>query len=242
MRPHLLIPIYDHGDTIATVVRSLEPYALPCLIVDDGSAAATRDELDRLARAYDWVAVHHCAANRGKGAALRLGFQLAAERGASHVIHLDADGQHDAADIPRFLAAMRDAPSALVLGEPIFDASAPRYRLYSRQLSRVIVWACTLSLAIRDPLCGFRGVPLAAALAVLARDPIGDHMELEPGLAVLLYWHGVPVVNVPTRVVYRPDGLSHFDGVRDTLRMARLYARLLVGMLPRAPRLLRRAV
>ncbi len=241
MRPHLLIPIYDHGETIGEVVRSLERFALPCLIVDDGSGAATRAELEGLARDLDWVSVHRQPVNRGKGAALRLGFQLAAQRGATHVIHLDADGQHDLADIPRFLAAMRAAPRALVLGAPLFDASAPRFRLYSRQLSRAIVWLCTLSFAVRDPLCGFRGVPLGAALAVLARDPIGDHMELEPGLAVLLCWEGLPIVNLPTRVVYRPGGLSHFDAVRDTLRMARLYARLLAGMITRAPRLLQRS-
>jgi glycosyltransferase involved in cell wall biosynthesis len=241
MRPHLLIPIYDHGETIGEVIRALQRFALPCLIVDDGSAAKTRAVLDEIEREHDWVTVHHCPQNRGKGAALRLGFELAARRGATHVVHLDADGQHDAADVPRFVAAMRADPRALVLGEPIFDASAPRYRLYSRQLSRFIIWLCTLSLAIRDPLCGFRGVPLAAALAALARDPIGDHMELEPGLTVLLYWAGVPIVNIPTRVVYRAGGLSHFDAVRDTLRMARLYARLLVRMVPRAPRLLWRS-
>jgi len=242
MRPHLLIPIYDHGATIADVVRSLARFDLPCLIIDDGSGEATRAVLDQVEREHDWVTVHHCPANRGKGAALRLGFSLAAQRGASHVIHLDADGQHDVDDIPRFLEMMRADPRALVLGEPIFDSSAPRFRLYARQLSRGIVWLCTLSFAIRDPLCGFRGVPLAAALAVLARDPIGDRMELEPGLTVLLYWEGLPVVNVPTRIVYRPGGLSHFDALRDTGRMACLYARLLARMVPRAPRLLRRAV
>jgi glycosyltransferase involved in cell wall biosynthesis len=237
VRPHLVIPILNHGDTISAVVRSLAPYDLPCLIVDDGSDARTGAILDRLAAELDWVSVHHEPRNRGKGAALRLGFRLAAEQGASHVIHLDADGQHDVSDVPRFVSAMRDDPEALVLGVPVFDQSVPRFRLYSRQLSRLIVWGCTLSFAIRDPLCGFRGIPLGTTLRILEDDPIGDHMEFEPGLTVRLHWQGVPIISIPTRVTYYAGGLSHFDAVRDTLRMARLYARLgleSIGRLPAA--------
>ncbi len=236
--PWILIPIYDHGETIAGVVEDLAGVGLPCLIVDDGSGACTAQVLAELERRYEWLRVERFAVNRGKGVALREGFRLARASGASHVIHLDADGQHEIADVARFVSAIRQDPRALVLGKPIFDESVPASRLYGRQLSRAIVWLCTLSFAIDDPLCGFRAIPLESTLEVLATEALGDRMEFEPGLTVILYWAGVPVRNLPTKVRYHEGGVSHFDATRDTVRMARLYARLLLRTLPRVPRLL----
>src|SRR5262249_2478311 len=160
--------------------------------------------------------------------------------GASHVIQLDADGQHESADVPRFLDAMAKNPEALVLGAPIFDASVPRSRLYGRQISRALVWLFTLSFEIRDPLCGFRGVPLAPALRLFERARLGERMDFDPEFAVRLYWDGLDVVTVPTRVRYPEGGLSHFDVVWDDLRLARLYLGLAAGTALRAPQLLAR--
>ncbi len=227
IRPWILIPIYEHGATIGGIVGELAGFGLPCLIVDDGSSAPTRAVLDDLAATHDWVRLERLPSNRGKGAALRHGFRLARAAGATHVIHLDADGQHDIGDVPRFVAAIGDDPDALILGKPIFDESVPASRLYGRQFSRWSVWLCTRSFAIDDPLCGFRAVPLDATLAAIENENLGDRMQFEPGLAVVCHWVGMPIRNLPTRVRYVPGGLSHFDAVRDTLRMARLYTRLL---------------
>jgi glycosyltransferase involved in cell wall biosynthesis len=227
MKATLLIPIYNHGATIGEVLAGLGGLGLPAIVVDDGSDPATRQALVRLAEELPWVEIHRLPENRGRGAALREGYALAAERGFSHALQLDADGQHDPADAPRFLDAARRHPHALVLGAPLFDASAPRSRIYGRQLSRVIVWAETWSLAVTDPLCGFRCVPLEPTLRVMRRVGLGDRMEFDPELVVRLVWEGVPVVNVPTRVRYFPDGLSHFDFVGDNARLAWTYLRLL---------------
>ena len=240
MKACLLIPIYQHRRTIRGVVEALEKYGLPCIIVDDGSDLETRAVLEEVAGSHAWVHVHHCPANRGKGAALRTGYRLAFERGFSHAIQLDADAQHDPADVPRFLEASRQNSGALVLGDPRFDESAPRLRIWSRQLSRGLVWLATLSFSIRDPLCGYRSIPLEPTLRLLDRVPTGDHMEFEPELAVRLLWSGVPVVNVATPIVYRVGGESHFDLLRDYPRLAWLYLRLVAGMLPRARHLLGR--
>jgi hypothetical protein len=97
-----------------------------------------------------------------------------------------------------------------------------------------------LSFAIRDPLCGFRCFPLEPTLALLAERALGDHMEFDPEIAVRLAWRGLAVVNVPIPVVYRAGGLSHFKNVADTLRIAAAHARLVAGMLPRAPWLMAR--
>ncbi len=235
----LLIPIYDHGEAIRRVVTSLQSFALPLLIVDDASHAPTRLTLDEIAREHAWVTVARREQNGGKGAALKTGYKLAYEKGFSHAIQLDADGQHSAPDVPRILSALRAHPHALVLGAPIFDDSIPKTRLYGRQLSRAMVWLTTLSFVVEDPLCGFRGIPLAETVALLADTRTGDHMEFDPELCVRLVWRGTQVLNVPTRVAYNPQGLSHFDNLQDNLRLTALYTRLLLGTLPRIPQLLR---
>jgi glycosyltransferase involved in cell wall biosynthesis len=232
MKPCLLIPIFDHKDEIGDVVASLAFAELPCLIVDDGSGAATRAVLADLAKRYPWIEVHRRPHNGGRGAALKTGYRLAYAQGFSHALHLDADGQHDARDVPAFLAAMAEAPDALVLGAPIFDESAPKARLYGRQLSRGMVWLTTWSFAVTDPLCGFRGIPLAAAVAWLDRHASGDHMEFDPELVIGLQRAGVPIRNVPTHVVYRRGGLSHFDNLRDNARLTALYTRSLASLVP----------
>jgi glycosyltransferase involved in cell wall biosynthesis len=234
----VLIPDYDHRDEIEGVVDAIAFAGLPCLIVDDGSGAETREVLDAIASRRAWVEVHHRARNGGRGAALKTGYRLAHERGFTHAVQLDADAQHDASDLPRFLAAMERDPDALVLGAPVFDATAPRSRLWGRQLSRAMVWLATLSFDVDDPLCGFRGIPLAPTLAVLDALRTGDHMDFDPQLVILLHRAGVPVRNLPTRVVYRRGGLSHFDVVRDNARLSAVYARSLAGMLARLPRAL----
>ena len=238
MKPCLLIPCYDHGAPLRGVLESLAGYAIPCLVVDDGSGPETRAQLAQLEREFDFVRLHSLAENGGKGAALKAGYALAAELGFTHALQLDADGQHEAEAVPRMLEAMQKDPGALVLGEPVFDESAPSSRIWARQLSRGAVWLATLSFAIRDPLCGMRGVPLGPALRVLARGKLGARMEFEPEFAARCVFEGIPIVNVPVRVIYVPGGISHFDVGRDFPVMGATYARLWLAMLRRAPALL----
>lgn len=240
MKPCLLIPIYDHKDQIRAVLDSLARFGLDCIVIDDGSGIETRMVLDAAEKDYRWLEVYHRDFNGGRGAALVSGYRLATKRGFSHAIQLDADGQHDAKDVPRFIEAIATNPDALVLGAPIFDETVPKGRLYGRQLSRFMVWLTTLSMDVSDPLCGFRGIPLAATLDLLGRVEMGHHMEFDPQLIIQLQWRGVPVINLPTKVVYDREGLSHFDFVRDNLRLIGVYIRALGGMLLRSPRLLMR--
>ncbi|MCH8083183.1 MAG: glycosyltransferase family 2 protein [Myxococcales bacterium] len=240
MKPCLLIPIYDHKDQIRAVLDSLAGLGLDCIVIDDGSGIETRMVLDAAEKDYRWLEVYHRDFNGGRGAALVSGYRLATKRGFSHAIQLDADGQHDAKDVPRFIEAIATNPDALVLGAPIFDETVPKGRLYGRQLSRFMVWLTTLSMDVSDPLCGFRGIPLAVTLDLLGRVKMGRHMEFDPQLIIQLRWRGVPVINLPTKVVYNSEGLSHFDFVRDNLRLIGVYVRALGGMLLRSPQLLMR--
>jgi glycosyltransferase involved in cell wall biosynthesis len=240
VNPCLLIAIYNNSGTIAAVVEALAPLKLSCLIVDDGSDEETRMVLDGLAAAFPWVRVERRSRNGGRGAALRTGYRLAVRLGFTHAIQIDADGQHAAGDVPVFLEASRCHPDALVLGIPIFDRDTPRGRRYGDWISRFWVWLETCSLAIRDPLCGFRCVPLEATSRLLERVRCGDHMDFDPEIAVRLVWEGVPVVSVPTRIRYPADGISHFHMFRDNVRISWLHTRLFLGMFPRSPRLLAR--
>lgn len=240
MKPCLLIPVYEHGAEVGEVLKGLAPTGLRCLVVDDGSGEPTRAALDELASANPWIELYRRTENGGRGAALRDGYRLAGRLGFTHVLQLDADGQHDPRDVARLLEAARAHPDALVLGRPIFDASAPALRLHARKLSQGLVWLETLSFAIRDPLCGFRCFPLRTTLRLIDRTPMGDRMDFDPEIAVRLHWAGLRIVSVPTRVVYREGGVSHYDVVFDTWLIARAHARLVAGMLVRAPLLLGR--
>jgi glycosyltransferase involved in cell wall biosynthesis len=232
----VLIPIFDHGETIGGVLQGLAPLGLPCLVVDDGSGRETTETLAALAARLPWVHVERLPVNRGRGAALRHGYRAAAARGFSHAVQLDADGQHDPAQVVALLDAAERHPEALILGEPRFDATAPRSRLYGRRLSQLIVWGYTGSFAVHDPLCGFRCFPLAATLRVLDRYRFGDRMEFDPEIVVRLAWEGLRIINVPVAVRYFAGGRSHFRLVRDNALIATTYARLFFARLTRGRR------
>lgn len=242
MTPCVLIAIYDHAATIEAVIDSLVPLGLPILVVDDGSHAATQCALERARSRHEAVSVLRHPHNQGRGAALQTGYREAARRGFTHALQLDADAQHDVADAPRFLSAAARDPSAIVLGARVVDPTAPRARRWGRWVSIIWVWIETCSLAVRDPLCGYRCMPLGATLAVLDQAACGKHMEFDPEIVVRLVWSGAPVINIPTHVRYYENGISHFDVWRDNLRMIGTHTRLVVSLLPRLPGLLARRV
>jgi len=227
MRVCALVPTYDNPRTLEGVVRDVAPHVERVIVVDDGSgpeAKAVARELAALSLAH----VVYRDRNGGKGAAVKTGLAEAARLGFTHALQIDADAQHDASAAPRLLAAARGEPRALVLGQPVFDASAPRGRRLARLLSVFFCAVETLSGRIGDPLCGFRVYPVADAVAARAR---GDAMDFDPEIAVRLAWRGLPVLHVPTRVRYvaRQDGgVSHYRLLRDTLLISWMHTRLCV--------------
>jgi glycosyltransferase involved in cell wall biosynthesis len=237
--PCIIIPIYNHQATIAGVLDQVALFGLPCIVVDDGSDVATRHVLEEQEKHCPWVEVLHRPQNGGKGEAVKTGLRRADELGYSHALQIDADGQHETRDIPRFLAAAEACPQALVLGKPAFGEDAPMSRRVGRRISQVLVWVETLSLAIGDPLTGFRVYPVRTVAALLQQQRLGSRMDFDPEIAVRLYWRGVPIRNVVTAVIYPQNGSSHFRVVQDNVRLSWLYTRLFFGMLWRVPCLLR---
>ncbi len=227
-----LVPTFDNPLTVRPVVERVRAHVADVIVVDDGSADPGREAADSLAR--DGLAlVRRRPRNGGKGAAVKDGLRLAAELGFTHCLQIDADGQHDTDDIPRLMDAARARPDALVLGQPVFDTSAPSLRRRARLISRFLTDIQTGKRVIQDPLCGFRVYPVGAAIGAKAR---GDHMDFDIEIAVRMIWHGCPVVNVPTRVRYltaAEGGVSHFRMIRDNVLISWAHTRLCTGALAR---------
>jgi predicted LPLAT superfamily acyltransferase len=242
IQPCLLIPIYNHWRSIRATVERLVVYGLPIFVVDDGSDGQTQETLAALAADCALVRLFRLPRNAGKGAAVMRGMREARQAGFTHALQIDADGQHATADVPRFLAAAAASPSALVCGRPIYDDSIPKGRLYGRYITHFWVGVETLSLSVSDSMCGFRLYPLAPTCALIDRVRIPTRMDFDTDIYVRLIWAGLPSVNVDTRVTYPPDGLSHFNMLRDNLRISLMHTRLTLGMLPRLPQLLWRKI
>ncbi|WP_421213757.1 glycosyltransferase family 2 protein [Aeromonas dhakensis] len=231
MNPCLLIPCYNHAGPLAAVLARLAEFKLPCLLVDDGSEPVAAAALDALAAQYPWVSLLRHPHNQGKGGAVMTGLRRAHELGFSHALQVDADGQHDLADLPALLAEARQHPAALVSGRPLYDDSVPKGRLYGRYITHVWVWIETLSFAIKDSMCGFRVYPLASTCALLERVALGRRMDFDTEVMVRLHWAGVPMRFVPTRVIYPVDGRSHFRLFRDNLDISWMHTRLVCRLL-----------
>lgn len=243
MNACIVIPVYNHGATIANVLAQLEPFGLPVILVDDGSDADTARTLQQLTNNHPTrITLYTRTENGGKGAAVMDGLRQAQRLGFSHALQIDADGQHHSADLPRFLDVAQRNPEALITGTPQYDDSVPKGRLYGRYLTHVWVWINTLSLDIRDSMCGFRVYPLAATLAIIDHVALGKRMEFDCEILVRLHWQGTPIINLPTAVQYPENGLSHFRLLKDNLLISQMHARLFFGMLVRLPWILQRRI
>lgn len=235
--PSLVVPVYNHGATVGAVVSALAVHQLPIYLVDDGSDSQTAIELDRIAAAQPLVHLIRRPVNGGKGAAVMSGFRAAASDGCTHALQVDADGQHALTDVSRFLAAALEQQQRIICGVPQYDETVPRGRLYGRYATHVWVWIETLSLDIKDSMCGFRVYPLEPVMDLIDGVALGKRMDFDIEILVRLHWRGIRPVSLATRVTYPADGISHFRAWRDNLAISWLHTRLAVGMLLRLPTL-----
>lgn len=241
LRLGAVIPVYNHGSPVVGVVAALRAHGLPVLLVDDASEPGCAAVLDLLASQPD-VCLERLRVNQGKGGAVMAGLRRARQLGWTHALQIDADGQHNTHDVPAFVAAAVAEPAQLICGCPIYDDSVPRARLYGRYATHIWVWINTLSFAVRDSMCGFRIYPLAQVLHCVEGRHIGRRMDFDTEIAVRLVWSGMRVTNLPTRVRYPEDGVSHFRVWQDNVLISAMHTRLFFGMLCRAPLLLWRKV
>jgi glycosyltransferase involved in cell wall biosynthesis len=230
-RTHLvLIPSYNPGRVVYDTVRGARAHWDPVWVVVDGSTDGTAEGLRDLAATDAGLRVVVLPRNAGKGAAVLQGIRAAAAEGYTHALTMDSDGQHPPAAIPEFMARSKAEPRAMVLGVPVFDASAPALRVKGRRVSNGFAKLETAG-AIGDSLFGFRVYPIADLAAVMRWQPWMRRFDFDPEAAVRLAWRGVPAVNVPAAVRYlKPEegGISHFNYWRDNVLLTWMHTRLLL--------------
>lgn len=235
----VIVPSYNAGPKLYDTVRDARRAWTPVWVVVDGSTDDSLARLRRMAEADPGLRVLSLPANSGKGAAVLHGIKAAQAQGFTHALTMDADGQHPADLIATFMKASVAEPRAVILGQPVFDASAPAIRLRGRRIANWWTDLETGKGTIGDSLFGFRVYPIADLMAVMAASPGMRRFDFDPEAAVRLAWRGLPVVNIPAPCRYfRPEegGVSHFNYLRDNVLLFGMHARLVFGALARALR------
>jgi glycosyltransferase involved in cell wall biosynthesis len=230
-----IVPTYRHATQVARLCVRLREHCSTVFVIDDGNVEPVRSTLAALHTPADGVEVLRLDANSGKGAAVQAGFREAIRRGFTHAVQIDADGQHDVADLPRFLDAARARPQALICGQAVYDDSVPKARRIGRHVTHFWVWVETLSFDIADSMCGFRVYPLAAVEPILRAGGVGRGMDFDTEIAVRLHWRGTPVVNMPTKVIYPDENVSNFRMLSDNVRISLMHSRLALQTPVRVP-------
>jgi len=243
-KTHLvLIPSYNPGSRVSATVRAALECWGPVWVVIDGSTDDSPARLAALRGEEPSLEIIVLATNRGKGAAVLEGLERAAAAGYTHALTMDSDGQHPAAHIEELMRVSQANPAAMVLGCPVFDASAPRLRVRGRKISNWWVNLETLWAGIGDSLYGFRVYPIAPLISVMRHQPWMRRFDFDAEAVVRLSWRGVAAINVAAPVRYfRADegGVSHFNYWRDNVLLTWMHARLFGEFLLRLPVLLAR--
>jgi glycosyltransferase involved in cell wall biosynthesis len=245
-RTHVvLIPSYNPGRKVFETVRAAREQWEPVWVIVDGSTDGTAAGLQEIALGDPGLRVLVRAKNGGKGSAVLDGLTEASAQGFTHVLTMDSDGQHPPERIAAFMADSMAHPEAMVLGEPVFDASAPSIRVKGRKISNWWANLETLWSGIHDSLFGFRVYPIAPLLRLMRSSLWMRRFDFDVEAVVRLSWAGVPARNLPAQVRYftpAEGGVSHFHYGRDNVLLSSMHARLFAGFLVRLPFLLVRRV
>ena len=223
-KPIIAIPFYNHLDLFKSVAQKLEKYASFVVLVNDGSSVDETNGIKEVCQKYGFMYLE-LQKNQGKGGAVIRALQYANEHGYSHLLQVDADGQHNYDDIEKFLSISRDNPECLICGSPIYDATAPKSRLYGRKITKFWVFVETGGADIDDTMCGFRVYPVLSTSKIL---PIlyFKRMGFDIEILVKSFLNGTKIINVPTKVIYPETGISHFKGFKDNFEISLMHTTL----------------
>lgn len=251
MRTHLsdthlvLIPCFNPGPNVVNVVLHARAQWAPVWVVVDGSSDGSTALLQELAGQHNGIEIFVQTVNSGKGSAVFLGITEALKRGYTHALTMDADGQHPADLIPKFMAHSVAAPKDLVLGKPIFDSNAPALRVNGRKVSNGWANLETLWAGIGDSLYGFRIYPMRELHKVMSQNHWMRRFDFDPEAAVRLCWEGLKPFNIDAPVKYlstEQGGVSHFKYLRDNILLTWMHTRLFLEFLVRLPQLIARRI
>jgi glycosyltransferase involved in cell wall biosynthesis len=234
----VVIPSYNPGPKVMATVRDALALWSPVWVVIDGSTDDSAEQLLGVVASQPDLKVFVLPKNRGKGSAVLFGLREARTQGFTHALTMDSDGQHPAERIRAFMQASQADPDAMVLGRPVFDASAPSLRVKGRQISNWWANLETLWAGIGDSLYGFRVYPIEPLIGVMRRQPWMRRFDFDVEAVVRLCWRGVRPINLPAPVRYfRPEegGVSHFNYWRDNVLLTWMHFRLFWGFVVRLP-------
>lgn len=231
----VVIPCYNHGTLIEPVIKRVLEYGLTCIVVDDGSSQGSVTALKELQSRYEGIYVLYHLQNSGKGGAVLSGLRLANELGFSHILQVDADGQHNLDDLPKFFALNAKYPKAVISGSPIFSEDAPKGRVYGRRITNFWVMVETLSTGIKESMCGYRIYPIKQLMALYDRDVLPRAMDFDISAIVQLYWDGLDILFVDTKVRYLINGHSNFRMVHDNVKISLMHTGLVFNTLLHLP-------
>lgn len=234
----LAIPHFNHYQSFEAFLPKLVRLEYACTVVDDGSDIDQLQKLEALLSKHPEITLLKHGYNRGKGAAILTAANHARQAGHTHIIQIDADGQHNTDDIEKLIAHSEINPNKIVSGAPYFEASAPKARVYGRKVTNFWVAIETLSFDIKDSLCGFRVYPLREFEIVFDNYHIGKRMTFDTDVLVKSHWQGIKTDFIDTKVIYIENNVSHFHYLRDNLLLIKLHTRLMLGMLVRLPKII----
>ena len=234
----VIVPSYNTGPKVYETVAAARAAWNPVWVVVDGSDDGSAQGLQAMAAADPGLQVRVLPRNGGKGASVLHGLRAAQAAGFSHALTMDSDGQHPAELIPAFMAASAARPEAMILGRPVFDASAPLLRVRGRRISNWWTNLETLGAGVADSLYGFRVYPVVALVAVMERQLWMRRFDFDTEAVVRLAWRGVKPINIDAPVRYlsaEEGGVSHFRYGRDNVLLTWMHARLMLEFVLRLP-------
>jgi glycosyltransferase involved in cell wall biosynthesis len=240
-KTHLvLIPSYNPGAKVVDAVSGALAQWAPVWVVVDGSTDGSVQALQQLAQGRQDLEILVLPSNCGKGAAVLAGVRSALARGYTHALTMDSDGQHPPGCIPQFMQLSAENPDCMVLGNPLFDASAPSLRVKGRKISNWWANLETLWAGIDDSLFGFRVYPLRPLAQVMGSQRWMRRFDFDVEAVVRLCWRGIRPLNLKAPVRYfspQEGGVSHFHYWRDNALLTWMHFRLFFGLLLRLPML-----
>jgi len=219
----VLIPTFNNERTLGNVVRSVQEYSQDIIVVNDGSTDSTAELLQQ----FQQISLISYIPNKGKGYALRKGFQRAIELGYDYVITIDSDGQHFPEDLPKFLYALQDHPAAIIMGvRNMEQAGIPGKSSFGHKFSNFWFWVET-GIKMNDTQSGYRLYPVRL---LSNTNFITRKFEFEIEVMVRSVWKGVAMAEVPVKIFYaqKEDRVSHFRPFRDFTRITILNTVLVV--------------
>jgi glycosyltransferase involved in cell wall biosynthesis len=229
----ILIPSYNTGRLLsATVTAALEAGPrLPVWVVIDGSTDDGAEQVKALMGEYPGrLTLLVKPENGGKGSAILFALRAVKEAGFTHVLTMDADGQHPVEYVATFARLGAEQPGRLIMGNPVFGPEAPAIRVKGRRYCIFFTDLETPGAGLGDPLFGMRLYPLDGLIRAFAQTPAARGYDFDVEIAVRMVWLGYQPLTLPVPVRYLSvdeGGVSHYRYVRDNVRMAWLHLRLL---------------